>query len=173
MICLSSPRQKEVLKTNRLKQQSWTTMLCLSTWSCSRRVGLHDLQRFLPTPPILWFCDLPSFRHRVGMVFPTYCSQLSVIPVRPLIKLLLQWMFGMFYTGNIHSYRPPSVFLVWTFFFSLFFLSLVMKIPYAVVSAIPSNLTSCQYRLLHIDSTLLFSFALNFSGEYCNIGFQY
>lgn len=61
MICLSSPRQKEVLKTNRLKQQSWTTMLCLSTWSCSRRVGLHDLQRFLSTPPILWFCDFPCW----------------------------------------------------------------------------------------------------------------
>jgi len=54
---------------------AWTrSCAACCRWPCfGRRVGLHDAQRFIPTPSILWFCDsviiVESKTHRLEKTF--------------------------------------------------------------------------------------------------------
>ena len=51
---------------------AWTSSCAACCrWPCfSRRIGLDDRQWSLPTPTILWFCDLSSIKEQKKLLFP-------------------------------------------------------------------------------------------------------
>ena len=61
----------------RYSKPTWTrSCAACSRWLCfSRGVGLDDPQRYLPTPTILWFCDLPQIHLKLANTHGTETLQ--------------------------------------------------------------------------------------------------
>ena len=89
----------------RYSRPSWTrSCAACCRWPClSRRVGLDDPQRSLPTPTILWFCD--SVNYECLYINPVQVS------VKCLSETLYEWQF-----------------VLWDFFYNLLWIRFMLVV---------------------------------------------